>query len=154
MSRSVTTVATPVQHADSREDDQPRSLSDGGLPNRARDREQRRAYRTVARDQRTERTRDEQPVRADGAYLMEPPPERGQPGRHTVTITGRGTEAYMSRRGTRTSTAQRHQAIRRHEREGFRPDRVAMWAVMLGVMLMLAAAASSHAAVLAHHLAH
>ncbi len=83
---------------------------------------------------------------------MEPPPERGQAGRHTVTITGRGAEAYTSRRGTRTSTAQRHQAIRRHEREGFRPDRVAMWAVMLGVMLMLAAAASSHAAVLAHHL--
>ena len=27
-----------------------------------------------------------------------------------------------------------------------------MWAVMLGVILMLAAAASSHAAVLAHHL--
>lgn len=96
-----------------------------------------------------------EPVRAEWAQLMEPPPERGRPGRHTVTITGRGAEGYAARHGTRASTAQRHQAVRRHEREGFRPDRVAMWAVMLGVMLMLAAAASSHAAVLAHHvLAH
>ena len=73
-----------------------------------------------------------------------------------MTISGRGAEAYTERRGTRPSSAQRHQAIRRHEREGFRPDRVAMWAVALGVILMLAAAASSHAAVLlAHHaLAH
>jgi len=121
MSRSVTTVATPAQRADSREDDH-------------------------------QHLRETQPVRAEGAYLMEPPSQRGQPGRHTVTITGRGAEGYASRRGTRASTAQRHQAIRRHEREGFRPDRVAMWAVMLGVMLMLAAAASSHAAVLAHHM--
>jgi len=121
MSRSVTTVATPAQRADSREDDH-------------------------------QRLRAARPVRAEGAYLMEPSPQRGQPGRHTVTITGRGAEGYASRRGTRASTAQRHQALRRHEREGFRPDRVAMWAVMLGVMLMLAAAASSHAAVLVHHM--
>lgn len=31
-----------------------------------------------------------------------------------------------------------------------RPDRIAMWAVLLGVILLLAAATSSHAAVLAH----
>ncbi|MEO8966977.1 MAG: hypothetical protein ABI355_05195 [Solirubrobacteraceae bacterium] len=145
-------MATAVPHAGGGEDDEPRSLSAGGAPARDRDREQRRASRAAARDQRTRRSRDERPERAEAAYLMEPPPERGQAGRHTVTITGRGAEAYTSRRGTRTSTAQRHQAIRRHERDGFRPDRVAMWAVMLGVMLMLAAAASSHAAVLAHHL--
>lgn len=99
------------------------------------------------------------PVRDPGAteprergHVVEPPPERGLPGRHTVTITGLGAEGYATRHGTRASAAQRHQAIKRHERAGFRPDRVAMWAVMLGVMLMLAAAASSHAAVLAHHL--
>jgi hypothetical protein len=142
MSRSATTMATPTQYADSRADDQPRLISDGRLPDRDRQRDERRAQRSAARDRRA----------PDALQLMEPPPERGQPGRHTVTITGRGAEAYATRRGTRASSAQRHQAIRRHEREGFRPDRVAMWAVMLGVMLMLAAAASSHAAVLAHHL--
>ncbi|MGI8802573.1 MAG: hypothetical protein ACR2KV_10435 [Solirubrobacteraceae bacterium] len=73
------------------------------------------------------------------------------PGRRTVTITGQGAEGYASRNGTRPSAAQRHQRLQRHERAGFRPDRVAMWAVLLGVMLMLAAATSSHAAVLAAH---
>ena len=92
------------------------------------------------------------PVRADKwGYVMEPAPRKGASGRHTVTITGHGAEGYVDRRGTRASTAQRHQTIKRHERDGFRPDRVAMWAVMLGVVLMLAAAASSHAAVLVHH---
>ena len=35
---------------------------------------------------------------------------------------------------------------RRYERPGFRPDRAAMWAVVLGVLLILAAATSAHAA--------
>jgi hypothetical protein len=34
-----------------------------------------------------------------------------------------------------------------------RPDRIALWAVLLGVVLLLAAATSSHAAVLAHVIA-
>jgi hypothetical protein len=72
-------------------------------------------------------------------------------GRRTVTITGHGAEAYQSRNGTRPSTAERHRNLPRHERAGFRPDRVAMWAFLLGVLLIMAAAASSHAAVLVHH---
>jgi hypothetical protein len=68
-----------------------------------------------------------------------------------VTISGQGAEGYESRNGTRPSRAARHNHLKRHERAGFRPDRVAMWAVFLGVMLMLAAAASSHAAVAAAH---
>jgi hypothetical protein len=56
-------------------------------------------------------------------------------------------EGYESRNGTRPSRAARHNHLKRHERAGFRPDRVAMWAVFLGVLLMLGAAASSHAAV-------
>jgi hypothetical protein len=68
-----------------------------------------------------------------------------------VTIRGQGAEGYASRNGTRPSTAQRHSPVKRHERAGFRPDRVAMWAVLLGVTLMLMAAVSSHAAVLAVH---
>jgi hypothetical protein len=37
---------------------------------------------------------------------------------------------------------------RRHERPGFRPDRAALWAVLLGLCLILVAAASAHGAVL------
>jgi hypothetical protein len=73
----------------------------------------------------------------------------GVPGRRTVTITGQGAEGYASRNGTRPSAAARHRQLKRHERSGFRPDRVAMWAVLLGVVLMLAAATSGHAAVIA-----
>jgi hypothetical protein len=69
----------------------------------------------------------------------------GAAGRRTVHITGHGSEGYAARNGTRPSAAQRHQRLRPHERTGFRPDRVAMWAVLLGVMLMLAAVASAHA---------
>ena len=43
--------------------------------------------------------------------------------------------------------------LRRHERPGFRPDRTALWAVLLGMLLILVAAASAHAAVLSQ-LAH
>jgi hypothetical protein len=68
----------------------------------------------------------------------------GATGRRTVRITGQGAEGYATRNGTRPSTAQRHQRLKPHERAGFRPDRVAMWAVLLGVMLMLAAMASAH----------
>jgi hypothetical protein len=72
------------------------------------------------------------------------PPGRGTGDRRTVRISGHGEEGYATRNGTRPSAAQRHQRLRPHERAGFRPDRVAMWAVLLGVMLMLAAAASAH----------
>ncbi len=79
----------------------------------------------------------------------EPDRAAGVPGRHTVTITGRGAEGYASRNGTAPSMAARHRQVKRYERAGFRPDRVAMWAVLLGVTLMIAAAASSHAAIVA-----
>ena len=75
----------------------------------------------------------------------------GVSGRRTVTISGHGLEGWQTRNGTRPSGAQRHTQLRRHEREGFRPDRVAMWAVLLGIVLLLVAATSSHAAVLAAH---
>jgi hypothetical protein len=73
----------------------------------------------------------------------------GVPGRRTVTITGRGAEAYASRNGTTPSRARRHTQVKRHQRPGFRPDRVAFWAVLLGVLLILVASMSAHAAVLA-----
>ena len=69
---------------------------------------------------------------------------RAANGRRTVHITGRGAERNLP---------VARPTLRRHEREGFKPDRAAMWAVILGLLLILVAATSAHAAVLAH-LAH
>jgi len=58
--------------------------------------------------------------------------------RRTVTIRGRGAERNLP---------VARPTLRRHERPGFRPDRAALWAVMLGLLLILVAAASAHAAI-------
>ena len=63
------------------------------------------------------------------------------PARRTVTITGRGAERYLA-------VTPRRSAYRAHERAGFKPDRMAMWAVVLGLLMILAAATSAHAALL------
>jgi hypothetical protein len=63
--------------------------------------------------------------------------------RRTVVIRGHGAERYVPP----VSRARTRPARRPHERAGFKPDRVAMWAVLLGVLLILVAATSSHAAV-------
>jgi hypothetical protein len=84
-----------------------------------------------------------------GTGVAPPPTSRagaGVPGRRTVTIQGRGAERY-------TPKPRRRSARRPHERAGFKPDRVALWAVLLGFLLVLAAATSSHAAVLHSHAA-
>jgi hypothetical protein len=73
---------------------------------------------------------------------------RTSEGRRTIVITGRGDERQLPRRRGWEGS------LPLHERSGFKPDRVAMWAVLLGVMLLLVAAASSHAAMLATHLGH
>jgi len=65
----------------------------------------------------------------------------GIPGRRTVTIRGQGSERSSVRRDGRD----RRPVQRRHERAGFRPDRAALWAVMLCVMLVLVAVTSAHA---------
>jgi hypothetical protein len=74
-------------------------------------------------------------------------PGAGVPGRRTVAIQGRGAERY------RGMPERRRPASRRHERAGFKADRAAMWAVVLGVLMILAAATSSHAAMLSRHAA-
>ncbi len=63
------------------------------------------------------------------------------PGRRTVTIRGQVAARPEPRRARRDP----------YDRVGSRPDRIAMWAVVLCVLLILVAATSSHAAVL--HLA-
>jgi hypothetical protein len=72
------------------------------------------------------------------------------PGRRTVTIRGQGADRYVP---TRPAGSRRRRPERRYERAGFRPDRAALWAVLLGLMLILAAAMSAHAATL-HTLSH
>ena len=61
--------------------------------------------------------------------------------RRTITITGRGAERNL----WATEAGRRRPARRPHERAGFKPDRVAMWAVFLGMLLIFVAAASAHA---------
>jgi hypothetical protein len=69
----------------------------------------------------------------------------GVPGRRTVTIRGQAPERYPARR---TDGSRRPRPERRHERAGFRPDRAALWAFLMGVMLILVAVTSAHAATL------
>jgi len=76
-------------------------------------------------------------VRAD-----EPRPARSVAERRTVVIHGRGAERDLDF----TAAPSRHRSPRRaHPRSGFRPDRAAMWAVLLGLLLVVIAAASAHA---------
>ncbi len=79
--------------------------------------------------------------------VVEAPPRLSADGRRIVTITGRGSERYAP------VVQRRRPSQRPYEREGFQPDRAAMWAVLLGVLMILAAATSAHAAVLVHHAA-
>jgi hypothetical protein len=72
--------------------------------------------------------------------------ELAAPGRRTIVITGHGAERNLPVRRRREAS------LRIHERSGFRPDRIALWAFLLGLALLLGATTSSHAAVL--HLAH
>jgi hypothetical protein len=63
------------------------------------------------------------------------------PARRTVQITGRTVAAPRL-----VEVERRRPARRPTERIGPRPDRVALWAVLLGFFLILVAATSSHAA--------
>ncbi len=93
---------------------------------------------------------------ADKAAVLssEPQPERqvtwaprAANGRRTVYITGRGVEQSVP---VARNLPVNRPTLRRHERAGFKPDRTAMWAVLLGLLLILVAATSAHAAVVAH----
>ncbi len=64
------------------------------------------------------------------------------PLRRTVRIQGRGAERHLPWPG---EGVRRRPARAIHERAGFRPDRLAMWAVLLGLLLVLVAAISSYA---------
>jgi hypothetical protein len=77
---------------------------------------------------------------ADDPFATPPPPAGA---RRTVQIKGRPAESRMP------SMAQRHRGRTASDRVGPRPDRIALWAVALGAILILLAAmtSSSQAAV-------
>lgn len=64
----------------------------------------------------------------------------GVSGRRTVTIRGYGAERNLP---WPDGTSRRPQR-KPHERAGFRPDRIALWALMLCVLLVIVAVASPH----------
>jgi hypothetical protein len=66
--------------------------------------------------------------------------------RRTVIIQGRGAERNLP--APRSSARRPYR--RPYERAGFRPDRAAKWAVLLGIVLVLVAATSSRGANRAH----
>ena len=70
------------------------------------------------------------------------------PARRTVTIKGRGAERNLpwpgepTRARAQPRTATRRSARPVYERSGFKPDRLAMWAMFLGFLLALIAVLS------------
>ena len=63
------------------------------------------------------------------------------PERRTIRIQGRGAERNLPWPGERP---RRRPPRTLHERAGLRPDRVAMWAMFLGLLLVFVAAVSAH----------
>jgi hypothetical protein len=85
------------------------------------------------------------PVAAPGSARapQQPAAEQGSlaQARRTVKIEGRGAERNLPWPG---DAARRRPSRSLHERAAFRPDRLAMWAVFLGLLLVLMAALSAH----------
>jgi hypothetical protein len=72
----------------------------------------------------------------------------GVAGRRTVEITGHTSDVYVPRRSRDADWAATNVPVRsRRQSPSFHPDRAAMWAIFLGVLLILVAAVSAHAAV-------
>ena len=82
--------------------------------------------------------RDDFDAPAERAFdLSDPGPgPMGQGARRTVVITGRGDDRYLPAPRQRRSSE-----LRFHERSGFSPDRAGLWAVLLGIALVIGAIA-------------
>jgi hypothetical protein len=110
----------------------------------AAERSRATAERPVAAAERSRATA-ERPVAGPVPVAPQPvapaaePARSAAPERRTVTIRGHGAERNLP---------VARPTLRRHERPGFQPDRAAMWAVILGLVLILVAATSAHAAIL------
>ena len=104
------------------------------------DRRPARAPRTAAARRPAEPTASTAAARATLERERSTRPVGGVPGRRTVTIRGHGAERNLAW----PDGSRRRPQRRAYERTGFRPDRVAMWAVMLGILLVIVALASPH----------
>jgi hypothetical protein len=71
---------------------------------------------------------------ADRAFNLSDPGTgfAAEGGRRTVVISGRGDERYLP-----APRRRRQSDLRFHERSGFSPDRAGLWAVLLGVALVI-----------------
>lgn len=83
---------------------------------------------------------DPRPARPNYGDPRPARPNTAPPARRTVKIQGRGAERNLPV----PDPARRRSSRRAYERTGFRPDRLAMWAVVLGFMLVVVAIASAH----------
>ena len=84
-------------------------------------------------------------VRPASEALLRPEQEASgtaQAARRTIYIQGRGTERI--RPDTPAVRRRPSSSLVIHERAGSNPDRLAMWAVVLGFLLVLVAILSSH----------
>jgi hypothetical protein len=75
-------------------------------------------------------------------------PGQGVPGRPTVQIRGRGTEGRVD--ALMSDRARRRPPRTVSERLGPRPDRVALWALLLAVVLIITAVATADASTLTY----
>lgn len=116
------------------------------------DEARRRAERTDLETHHAARERTH--VEAEPAG-RQPAPRRGGhakgtaiPARRTVEIRGRTVPAPAVPRVVEVD--RRRPARRPIERVGTRPDRLAMWALLMGIVLILVAVGTADASVLAH----
>lgn len=81
---------------------------------------------------------------------VEAPPRRGQATRPSAprrTVVIRGQVAPPPRVGAASAPVRRRRARPAHERiAGTRPDRAALWAVLMGVFLIAVAVLTAHGA--------
>jgi hypothetical protein len=135
--------ARPEREAGDRQRDGGERQREGGEPQRE-GRERRRDGGERQRDSRAA-SQDDQPERHDRAPEDAPRALQAPSRRRTVEITGRTVGAPTLPRLVQID--RRRPARRPVERVGPRPDRVALWAVVLGFFLILVAVTStSHAA--------
>lgn len=85
-------------------------------------------------------TRSEAAIAAHADTATSTLGETAPPIRRTIKIQGRGAERNLPL----PDATRRRPAVRAYERAGFRPDRLAMWAVILGFLLVFVAVISAH----------
>jgi len=87
-------------------------------------------------------------VAARPAPVPAPPAGSSEPTARPPAADGHRRTVTIRRHGAERNLPVARPTLRRHERPGFKADRAALWAVVLGLVLILVAAASAHAAVL------